>query len=293
VIVISQVVDTIACRRDRADLPMLYGNPAVPPFARPVEHQLEAQAISYDPLWCCEAQGSIWSKVGWDRRDEDERAGINDEGSRSQSHATPAAKDRQVWRLASERRRGHAEAWRLIGLRVILAVLWCWSRLEPGDHYEVPSGSMLPTVRVGDHVLVSKLAYGIRARSSVSSISFEAPTAATSRASSLRRRGSCLEEGHRASGGHGCRGGRLWLNGEDVAVNERDGCASFSAGPSDLARRRRRAQLWPEDLPGGNTRARHNRGDSRWALFGPVDRAPFSGERSGVLAGRAAHLAKA
>lgn len=30
------------------------------------------------------------------------------------------------------------------------------------DHYHVPSGSMEPTVATGDHVLVNKLAYGLR-----------------------------------------------------------------------------------------------------------------------------------
>ncbi len=30
------------------------------------------------------------------------------------------------------------------------------------DHYRVPSGSMLPTVEVGDRVLVAKAAYGLR-----------------------------------------------------------------------------------------------------------------------------------
>jgi signal peptidase I len=43
----------------------------------------------------------------------------------------------------------------------VLVVLVARSSLA--DHYEVPSGSMLPTVHVGDHVLVSKLAYGLRA----------------------------------------------------------------------------------------------------------------------------------
>lgn len=35
-------------------------------------------------------------------------------------------------------------------------------RASFADHYRVPSGSMEPTVRVGDHVLVNKAAYGIR-----------------------------------------------------------------------------------------------------------------------------------
>lgn len=35
-------------------------------------------------------------------------------------------------------------------------------RASFADHYKVPSGSMEPTVKTGDHVLVNKAAYGIR-----------------------------------------------------------------------------------------------------------------------------------
>jgi len=36
------------------------------------------------------------------------------------------------------------------------------ARASFADHYRVPSGSMEPTVEVGDHIVVSKLAYGLR-----------------------------------------------------------------------------------------------------------------------------------
>lgn len=36
------------------------------------------------------------------------------------------------------------------------------ARSSLADHYRVPSGSMEPTIHVGDHVVVSKLAYGVR-----------------------------------------------------------------------------------------------------------------------------------
>lgn len=36
------------------------------------------------------------------------------------------------------------------------------ARASLADHYRVPSGSMEPTVQVGDHLVVSKLAYGVR-----------------------------------------------------------------------------------------------------------------------------------
>lgn len=42
----------------------------------------------------------------------------------------------------------------------VAALLFARSSLA--DHYHVPSGSMEPTVEPGDHVLVNKLAYGLR-----------------------------------------------------------------------------------------------------------------------------------
>ncbi len=36
------------------------------------------------------------------------------------------------------------------------------ARSSLADHYVVPTGSMLPTVQLDDHVLVDKLAYGLR-----------------------------------------------------------------------------------------------------------------------------------
>jgi signal peptidase I len=44
---------------------------------------------------------------------------------------------------------------------ITLAVL-LFARSSLADHYYVPSESMLPTVEVGDHVMVNKLAYGLR-----------------------------------------------------------------------------------------------------------------------------------
>ncbi len=43
---------------------------------------------------------------------------------------------------------------------LVLAVLG--ARASFADHYYVPSGSMLPTVHIGDHLIVNKLAYGLR-----------------------------------------------------------------------------------------------------------------------------------
>ncbi|MFH2009860.1 MAG: signal peptidase I [bacterium] len=44
----------------------------------------------------------------------------------------------------------------------VFAVILLTARASVADHYRVPSGSMLPTVEIGDRVLVDKSAYGIR-----------------------------------------------------------------------------------------------------------------------------------
>ena len=43
---------------------------------------------------------------------------------------------------------------------LVLVILAARSSLA--DHYYVPSGSMLPTIELGDRILVNKLAYGFR-----------------------------------------------------------------------------------------------------------------------------------
>ena len=48
-----------------------------------------------------------------------------------------------------------------VQLAVFVAVSFV-VRASFADHYRVPSGSMEPTVHVGDHVLVNKAAYGFR-----------------------------------------------------------------------------------------------------------------------------------
>lgn len=43
---------------------------------------------------------------------------------------------------------------------LVLAILWLrYSVIEP---YKIPSGSMIPTLKIGDHIFVNKLAYGLR-----------------------------------------------------------------------------------------------------------------------------------
>jgi signal peptidase I len=58
----------------------------------------------------------------------------------------------------------HRRGWVREVSRLVVFVLGVMAaRSSLADHYHVPSGSMLPTVEIGDRVLVNKLAYGLRA----------------------------------------------------------------------------------------------------------------------------------
>jgi signal peptidase I len=57
--------------------------------------------------------------------------------------------------MRSRRRR----AWLEVSVFAAVALT---ARASFADHYRVPSGSMEPTVHVGDHVAVAKAAYGLR-----------------------------------------------------------------------------------------------------------------------------------
>src|SRR5574341_730080 len=48
------------------------------------------------------------------------------------------------------------------GFLVSLLLVMSAARSSLADHYVVPSGSMQPTVAIGDHVFVNKAAYGLR-----------------------------------------------------------------------------------------------------------------------------------
>ncbi len=51
---------------------------------------------------------------------------------------------------------------REIAITAAFAFVLLSARSSIADHYVVPSGSMLPTVEVGDHILVNKTAYALR-----------------------------------------------------------------------------------------------------------------------------------
>ena len=61
-------------------------------------------------------------------------------------------------------RRARAGAWlrEAVGILAFLAVIAA-ARSSLADHYHVPTGSMIPTVAIGDRLLVNKMAFGLRA----------------------------------------------------------------------------------------------------------------------------------
>src|SRR6266550_1302992 len=67
-----------------------------------------------------------------------------------------AAIDRQTNVKTKSTFREYAEA---IGMALLLAL---FIRTFIVQAFKIPSGSMIPTLQIGDHILVNKLAYGIR-----------------------------------------------------------------------------------------------------------------------------------
>jgi len=90
------------------------------------------------------------------------------------------------------------------------------ARSSFADHYRVPSGSMEPTVHVGDRIIVSKLAYGLRMPlTHVQMIAFHAPTRGDVVVLDSPESGVVLLKRVVAIGGDrvAVRGGTLTING--------------------------------------------------------------------------------
>ena len=184
---------------------------------------------------------------------------------------SPAPRRRRPWRAFK------VPAW----ISAVLVVLVARSSLA--DHYEVPSGSMLPTVRIGDHVLVNKLAYGIRAPFIGFVDQFDGPRRADVVVLESPENGIVLLKRVIAVPGDNIavQGGRLWLNGKDVAVVRDHGELSElldQAHPISLDEGGG-PNFGPITIPAGKYLVLgDNRGDSRdGRYFGLVDRRAIFG----------------
>jgi signal peptidase I len=165
------------------------------------------------------------------------------------------------------------------------------TRSSFADHYVVPTGSMLPTVQLEDHVLVSKLAYGVHLPLLPGYVArFEGPARGDVVVLTAPDTGIVLLKRVVAVPGDRVRvhRGTLEVNGEPIPVEAREGIPYEALGarphPLDLADGGG-PDLGPTTLP----RDRYlvlgdNRGNSRdGRYFGLVDRDAILGHVEGVL----------
>jgi signal peptidase I len=112
-----------------------------------------------------------------------------------------------------------------LSLAAFVLVL-CAARSSLADHYWVPTGSMEPTVAVGDHLLVDKLAYGLRLPfTSVWLGQFDGPARGDVVVLVSPADGEILLKRVAALPGDlvSVQGGRLVVNGEEMTVSELGG----------------------------------------------------------------------
>jgi len=164
------------------------------------------------------------------------------------------------------------------------------ARSSFADHYVVPTGSMLPTVQLEDHVLVSKLAYGVHVPLVPGYVArFEGPARGDVVVLTAPDTGIVLLKRIAAVPGDRVRvkDGELEVNGQHIAVEQRGGVPYEALGklhPLDLADGGG-PDLGPMTIP----RDRYlvlgdNRGNSRdGRFFGLVDRDAILGHVKGVL----------
>lgn len=152
---------------------------------------------------------------------------------------------------------------------LVLAVLS--ARASLADHYYVPSGSMRPTVEEGDHLVVNKLAYGLRIpRTNVYVIPRSGPRRGEVVVLSSPQDGTVLLKRVVAGPGDEIRvdaSGRLHLNGRPVEVLEKDDAWYERLGdaPHTVRLGSRPLEPWgPKRLPDGQYLVLgDNRGESQ------------------------------
>jgi signal peptidase I len=165
------------------------------------------------------------------------------------------------------------------------------TRSSFADHYVVPTGSMLPTVQLEDHVVVSKLAYGVHVPLLPGYVAhFGGPARGDVVVLTAPDTGIVLLK--RVAGVPGDRvrvqGGELEVNGERVPVQEREGVPYEALGraphPLDLDDGGG-PDFGPMTLPAGRYLVLgDNRGNSRdGRYFGLVERDAILGHVEGVV----------
>jgi signal peptidase I len=99
------------------------------------------------------------------------------------------------------------------------------ARASLADHYQVPTGSMIPTIQIGDRVLVNKLAYGLRLPfADVRVLGDGGPERGEVAVLTSPENGDTLIKRVVAVPGDevAVRGGRLWINGQPVPIARQD-----------------------------------------------------------------------
>jgi signal peptidase I len=95
------------------------------------------------------------------------------------------------------------------------------TRSSLADHYQVPTGSMIPTIQIGDRVVVNKVAYGVRLPfTDVRLVERAGPQRGDVAVLRSPENGDTLIKRVVAVPGDqvAVRGGRLWINGGPVPV---------------------------------------------------------------------------
>ena len=165
------------------------------------------------------------------------------------------------------------------------------ARASLADHYQVPTGSMQPSVEIDDHILVNKAAYGLRVPFSHTYLTrFDGPAAGDVVVLSSPEDDKVLLK--RVVGVPGTRvevrGGRVYLDGEVAPLEHRADGLYEQLGATDHALRLTRGggpDWGPVTIPEGRYLVMgDNRGDSRdGRFFGLVTREAILGRAVGVF----------
>ena len=165
------------------------------------------------------------------------------------------------------------------------------ARSSLADHYLVPTGSMLPTVEIDDHILVNKAAYGLRVPFSSTYLTrFDGPAIGDVVVLDAPDEDKVLLK--RVVGVPGTRvevrGGQLRIDGKPAPVEQRGDGPHEQLGGVDHAVRLTHGggPAWgPTTIPEGRYLVMgDNRGDSRdGRFFGLVTREAILGRAMGVV----------